>query len=53
MIARFLSDRRGHTAIEYGMIAALCCILIIAALAAMGTSVQGMFGAAANAFTGS
>lgn len=43
MIARFLQDRSGHTAIEYGMIAALIVIGLITALSSMGTSVEGMF----------
>ncbi|MBI1251690.1 MAG: Flp family type IVb pilin [Alphaproteobacteria bacterium] len=43
MIARFINDRDGHTAIEYGMIAALICIGIIAALTSMGSSVEHMF----------
>jgi pilus assembly protein Flp/PilA len=43
MIRRFLRDRRGHTAIEYGMIAAMCAIGIITALANMGETTKGSF----------
>lgn len=35
-LARFLSDRRGATAIEYGLIAAFVCLAIIGSVAATG-----------------
>ena len=41
---RFVRDDGGATAIEYGLIAALIAVAIIAALTAFGGSVQGMFG---------
>ncbi len=47
-----LRDRRGATAIEYGMIVALATILIIAALTSMGQSVTQMFADLLPAFTG-
>lgn len=43
MIRRFLRDERGHTAIEYGMIAAMCAIGILTALANMGETTSGSF----------
>jgi pilus assembly protein Flp/PilA len=43
LLLRFLQDRAGHTAIEYGMIAALVAILLITAMGSMGTSVDSMF----------
>ncbi len=43
MIRRFLRNEAGHTAIEYGMIAALCTIVIISSVASMGDSAAGMF----------
>jgi pilus assembly protein Flp/PilA len=38
--ARFLSDRRGTTAIEYGLIAAFVCLAIIGSVAATGSNVS-------------
>ncbi|MFZ0694579.1 MAG: Flp family type IVb pilin [Alphaproteobacteria bacterium] len=43
-IRKFLRDERGATAIEYGLIAGLVSVAAIAALSAMGTSLQGIFG---------
>ena len=43
MIARFIRDEAGATAIEYGLIAALVAVAIIAALTALGTSLDGIF----------
>ncbi|GEM_PF-2106718 len=36
-------DRRGQTAIEYSMIAAMIAILIVTAMGAIGLSVEKMF----------
>ena len=43
MIARFAKDESGATAIEYGLIAALVSIAIIAALNALAISLNGTF----------
>jgi len=43
MIARFITDEEGATAIEYGLIAALVAVAIIAALTALGGSLNGIF----------
>lgn len=42
-LARFWSDRRGHTAIEYAMIIGVGAIAIVTALMQMGSSVTSMF----------
>ncbi len=42
-IKSFINDESGATAIEYGLIAALVSVAAIAALTAMGTSLQNMF----------
>lgn len=39
----FIRDEDGVTAIEYGLIAALIAVVIIGALQATGTSLQGIF----------
>ena len=44
LLIRFVRDDSGATAIEYGLIAALIAVAIIAALTAFGGSVQSMFG---------
>ena len=38
-----LRDQRGATAIEYGLIAALVCIAIVAGVTSMGQSVIGVW----------
>ncbi|HYE52845.1 MAG TPA: Flp family type IVb pilin [Azospirillaceae bacterium] len=42
-IRRLVRNTSGATAIEYGLIAALVSIAAIAAMSAMGTSLDGMF----------
>ena len=39
----FIMDESGATAIEYGLIAALIAVAIIAAVRAVGTSLSGTF----------
>lgn len=43
MITKFIRDENGATAIEYGLIAALIAVVIIAALTALGTSISAKF----------
>ena len=43
MIARFIQDEAGATAIEYGLIAALIAVVIITALTAIGTNLSSAF----------
>ena len=43
-IREFWLDERGATAIEYGLIAGLVSVAAIAALSAMGGSLQSIFG---------
>ncbi len=40
---RFLKDEEGVTAIEYGLIAALIAVLIIASVTAVGIKLQATF----------
>ncbi len=47
----FLTDRRGATAIEYGMLAALFAILIISSITTIGISVEQMFADLQQGFT--
>lgn len=42
-VQNFLRDPSGATAIEYGLIAALVAVVIIAAVTALGTDLQGVF----------
>jgi pilus assembly protein Flp/PilA len=42
-LKHFLTDEQGVTAIEYGLIAALIAIVIIAAVATVGTSLNNVF----------
>jgi pilus assembly protein Flp/PilA len=42
-IQRFVRDESGATAIEYGLIAALIAAVVIGALTAIGTNLNGTF----------
>lgn len=42
-LARFAKDNSGTTAIEYGLIAALIGIAIVAGASALGASIDGLF----------
>ena len=44
LVSRFLKDESGTTAIEYGLIAMLISVVIIAGATAVGTGLQGVFG---------
>jgi pilus assembly protein Flp/PilA len=48
LIARFAKDRSGATAIEYGLIAALIGIAIVAGASALGDTLDGLFASMAN-----
>jgi len=43
-ISRFVNDESGATAIEYGLIAALIAVGIIAAATTLGNSLSSLFG---------
>lgn len=42
-ISKFMSDESGATAIEYGLIAALIAVVIIAAVTALGGNIASTF----------
>ena len=44
MISRFFKDESGATAIEYGLIAALIAVAIIASLTLLGQALSANFG---------
>ena len=44
IVARFANDESGATAIEYGLIAALIAVGIIAAATTLGGSLSDLFG---------
>lgn len=48
---RFARDEEGVTAIEYGLIAALIALLIIAGAKAVGTNLNGLFNKIAGCLT--
>ena len=43
LVARFVKDESGATAIEYGLIAAGISVVIIGAVQSIGVSVKGAF----------
>ena len=49
IFSRFAKDESGATAIEYGLIAALVSVVIIAALTAVGGSLNTTFNSVNNA----
>jgi len=50
MLRKFLADEEGATAIEYGLIAALLALAIIAAVGMTGDRLIAMFSSLLNAF---
>ncbi|CZT36216.1 pilus assembly protein Flp/PilA [Rhizobium sp. 9140] len=51
MFQRFLSDRSGATAIEYGLIAGIITIAIVAGFGALTQQLTNVFNAAKDALT--
>jgi pilus assembly protein Flp/PilA len=51
MITQFIRDEEGATAIEYGLIASLIAIVIIIAVALVGTNLSNTFNSIANHLT--
>ena len=51
-LSRFVRDESGATAIEYGLIAALISVVIIASLQLVGTSLQSTFTSVNSALQG-
>jgi pilus assembly protein Flp/PilA len=49
LVLRFLSDDKGATAIEYGLIAAGISVAIIAVVAALGTNLNTTFSTVSTA----
>ncbi len=49
---RFIDDRSGVTAIEYGLIAALIAVVIIVAVTTVGTDLSATFNSIATALAG-
>ena len=49
---RFLRDQSGATAIEYGLIASLIAVAIIAGATALGTSLNSTFQSVSTSITG-
>ena len=47
-LIRLIKREEGATAIEYGLIAALIAVVIIAALTTLGTSLQSIFNSIAS-----
>jgi pilus assembly protein Flp/PilA len=52
IINRFRKDEAGVTAIEYGLIAALVAVVIIAALTTLGGQLTNTFNSVAGAMAG-
>lgn len=51
MFSRFLKEENGATAIEYGLIASLVSIAIIAALSLLGPKLESVFGKVESSLT--
>ncbi len=48
MLARFIREEEGATAIEYGLIASLIAVVIIAAVGLIGTNLSNTFNSVAT-----
>jgi pilus assembly protein Flp/PilA len=51
LVARFIREEEGATAIEYGLIAALISVVIILALTAIGSQLNATFNSIATSLT--
>ena len=51
LVARFISDESGATAIEYGLLASLIAVVIIAAIKLVGSNLSTTFNNVANNLT--
>jgi pilus assembly protein Flp/PilA len=51
MLKRFLRDKGGATAIEYGLIVALICLAIVSGITSMTSATGFIFGNNAERFT--
>jgi pilus assembly protein Flp/PilA len=51
IFSRFVKDESGATAIEYGLIAALISVVIIATITAVGTQLTKTFTSVSNALS--
>ena len=51
LFARFVKDKSGATAIEYGLIAALISVVAIATLTTVGSKLNAKFEAISNGLT--
>lgn len=51
-VSRFVKDESGATAIEYGLIAALIAVALVAVLGGLTTALSGKFTAITNALNG-
>ncbi|MEN0064459.1 MAG: Flp family type IVb pilin [Myxococcota bacterium] len=51
MIARFIQDENGATAIEYGLIASLVAVVIITGVGLLGTQLNAVFTGVSNHLT--
>ncbi len=52
IFARFMKDESGATAIEYGLIAALISVALIAGATTLGTTLNNTFNAISGKMTG-
>ena len=52
ILKNFISNESGATAIEYGLIAALIAVVIITALATVGTNLTTTFNSVAGSLSG-
>jgi pilus assembly protein Flp/PilA len=51
-LIKFLQDEEGSTAVEYGLIAGLIAVGIVASLKSVGGGLQGLFAKIVTAMTG-
>lgn len=52
IVSRFLADRSGETAVEYGLIASLVVVAILTALSQFSTATNKMYAKISNAMSG-
>jgi pilus assembly protein Flp/PilA len=52
-INMFIRDEEGASAVEYGLLAALIAAVIVGAVTALGTTLQGVFNSVEQSISGS
>ena len=51
LAARFLSDRKGATAIEYALLGSLIAVVVVMSIRTLGTNLEGLYTSVSSAIS--